>query len=197
MEGSMRGSMKGFGAGLLCVLVIGFAAPAAAQDTPKAEVSGGYNWLAAKQSGDDDWTTFPKGWYADLAGNLSDTVSVVGQVTGNYKRDGDEAVDLKIHSFMGGIRGSSPGRIRGFGQFLVGGVSLKAEDDSNNSASETNFGIQLGGGVNLLASGGIGLRLGLDYLRVFAKDDGEVLGGGEDVNGLRFTVGVTVGIGSR
>jgi hypothetical protein len=179
-------------------MVVGFAAPAAAQDTPMAEISGGYNWLTAKASGDEEWEKFPKGWYFDVAGNVSDTLSIVGQVSGNYKTL-DEDVDpfkLTIHTFMGGVRGSSPGRIRGFGQVLVGGVRLNAPDFD---VSETDLGIQLGGGVNVLGSGGVGLRLGLDYLRVMAKEEGDepTILGGDDVNGFRFTVGVTFGIGSR
>lgn len=190
----VRGSMKWLGAMTLGLMVVGFAAPAAAQDTPKAEVSVGYNWLAAKQPSDDEWTKFPKGWYFDVAGNVSDTLSVVGQITGNYKTFEDES-KTSIHSFMGGIRGSSPGRIRGFGQVLLGGVSAKIEDEFFGiDESETNFALQLGGGVNALGSGNVGLRVGLDYIRVFTSDDSLV---GEDVNGFRFNVGVTFGIGSR
>ena len=189
--------MKWFGAMALCLMVVGFAAPAAAQDTPKAEVSVGYNWLTAKASGDEEWEKFPKGWYADVAGNISDTLSIVGQVTGNYKTFEDEEFKLNIHTFMAGIRGSSPGRVRGFGQVLVGGVSIKASEEVFDlEETETDFGLQIGGGVNVLGSGGVGLRLGLDYIRVFAKDDGTVLFG-ENVNGFRFNVGVTFGIGSR
>src|SRR4030095_16189714 len=95
----VRGSMKWFSVALLCLAVVGFARPAAAQDTPKAEVSLGYNWFGAKQSGADDWAKFPKGWYADVAGNVSDTLSIVGQVTGNYKTFEDDST-TKIHSFM-------------------------------------------------------------------------------------------------
>ena len=189
--------MKWLGGMALCLMVIGFAAPAAAQDTPKAEVSVGYNWFTAKASGDEEWEKFPKGWYADVAGNISDTLSIVGQVTGNYKTIEDEDFKLTVHTFMGGLRGGSPGRVRGFGQVLVGGVSVKAEDELFDlEETETNFGLQIGGGVNVLGSGGVGLRVGLDYLRVFTKDDGLVLGG-DDVNGFRFNVGVTFGIGSR
>ena len=188
----VRGSLKWFSVTLLCLAVIGFARPAAAQDTPKAELSLGYNWLGTKQSGEDEWTKFPKGWYFDVAGNVSDTLSLVGQVTGNYKTFEDDAT-FNAHFFMGGIRGSSPGRIRGFGQVLVGGVRTKFEDPLfDESVSGTDFALQFGGGVNVLGSGGVGLRVGADYIRVFAGEDG-----GSDVNGLRFNVGVTFGIGSR
>jgi hypothetical protein len=193
--------MKWLGAVVLSFMVVGFAAPAAAQDTPRAEVSVGYNWLTAKESSDDDfdeideWEKFPKGWYFDVAGNVSDTLSVVGQATGNYKTYEDDS-KISIHTFMGGIRGSSPGRVRGFGQVLVGAVAVKAEDEFFDfEESETNFGLQIGGGVNVLGSGGVGLRVGLDYLRLFAKDDSVILF--NDVNGFRFNVGVTFGIGSR
>jgi hypothetical protein len=189
--------MKWLGVSLLCLMVVGFARPVAAQDTPKAEFSAGYNWLAGKSSGDTDWTKFPKGWYADIAGNVSDTLSIVGQVTGNYKTIDDTggSFKLKVHTFMAGVRGSSPGKVRGFGQFLVGGASFKGSVPGF-SASETDLAIQLGGGVNVLGSGGVGLRLGVDYVRVMAKDAGEVLEG-DDINGVRFNVGVTFGIGKR
>ena len=187
--------MKWLGASLLTLMVIGFATPAAAQDTPKAEISVGYNWLTAKSSGDDEWTKFPKGWYADVAGNISDTLSIVGQVTGSYKTFEDDST-VKLHSFMAGVRGSSAGRVRGFGQVLLGGVNFKADDPVFGDFKETDFALQVGGGVNVYGSGPVGLRVGVDYLRVMAKDDGEVLGG-DDVNGFRFAVGVTFGVGSR
>jgi hypothetical protein len=138
---------------------------------------------------------FPKGFYVDIAGNVSDTLSIVGQFTGNYKTFDDDS-KINIQTFMGGVRGSSPGRVRGFGQVLVGGVGVKAEDEFLGfEESETNFGLQIGGGVNVLGSGGVGLRVGLDYLRLFVKDESLILF--NDVNGFRFNVGVTFGIGSR
>ena len=190
----VRGSMKLFGASLLCLVGVGFATPAAAQQ--KAEVSVGYNYLQAKSSGDEDWTKFKSGWYADVAGNVTPMVSIVGQVTGNYKTfddDPDGDFKLKLHTFMAGVRGSSTGNVSGFGQVLVGGANLKGSQGSF-SASETDFAIQVGGGVNVRGSGPVGLRLGVDYLRLMAKDEGEVLGG-DDVNGFRFTAGITFGIG--
>jgi hypothetical protein len=186
--------MKLFGASLLCLVGIGFATPASAQ--PKAEVSLGYNYLQAKSSGDDESTKFPAGWYADVAGNVTPVVSIVGQVTGNYKTfddDPDGDFKLKVHTFMAGVRGSSTGNVSGFGQFLIGGANFKGSLGTF-SASETDLAIQIGGGVNVRGSGPVGLRLGIDYLRVMAKDDGEVLEA-DDVNGFRFSAGITFAIG--
>ena len=191
---NVRGSMKCFGVAVVCLMVVAFARPAMAQDAPKAEVSVGYNWLGLKSSGDDEMTKLPKGWYFDIAGNVTPMVSIVGQVTGNYKHLDDDDFDVKVHSFMVGVRGSSQGSVRGFGQVLVGGASFKGSDSNDNSASETDLAIQVGGGVNVTGGGPVGLRLGVDYVRVMAKDDGELLGG-DSLNGFRFAVGVTFGIG--
>jgi hypothetical protein len=194
----VRGSMKWAGMAVLCLMVVGFARPVAAQDAPKAELSAGYNYLQGKSSGDDEWTKFKAGWYVDVAGNVTPMVSIVGQVTGNYKTfddDPDGEFKLKIHTFMGGVRGSSTGSVRGYGQFLVGGARFNGSVPGF-SASETDLAIQLGGGVNVMGGGPVGLRLGIDYLRIMAKEDGEVIGG-DDINGFRFHVGVTFGIGSR
>src|SRR5262245_47948000 len=112
--------MKWLGTGRLCLRVGGLARLVPGQ--PKAEVPVGYNYLQAKSSGDDEWTKFPAGWYADVSGNVTPMVSIVGQVTGNYKTFEDEGdFKLKLHTFMVGVRGSSAGNVSGYGQFLVGG----------------------------------------------------------------------------
>lgn len=56
------------------------------------------------------------------------------------------------------------------------------------SASSTDPTLQIGGGVNVTAGGDIGLRVALDYVRVFAEGDG--------VNVLRFAAGVVFGFGN-
>ena len=190
--------MKWFGAGLLCLMVVTFATPAFAQ--PKAEISGGYNWMAAKATGDDTWEKFPKGWYFDIAGNVTPMVSLVFSTTGNYKHFEDEEFKLKAHSFMGGVRAGNSGPVRGFGQVLFGGFRLSGEDDlSSASVSETHTAFDVGGGVNV-GSGPVGLRLGLDYIKVMSKDDSQILsdddGNGLSLNGFRFSVGVTFGFGN-
>jgi hypothetical protein len=195
-------SMNWVGTALVCLMVVGFTRPAAAQGTPKAEASGGYSWFTAKVAGGDDWKTFPKGWYVDVAGKVTDRLSIdiVGQVTVNDKHFDVDDSDLKVRTYMAGLRGGTSGRVRGFGQFLIGAVTIKASD-STDSASETDFGVQLGGGVNVLGSGNVGLRLGVDYLRVMTSATSAVFEGvvleGPELSGLRFNIGVTVGFGTR
>jgi len=123
-------------------------------------------------------------------------VSIVGQVTGNYKTFEDEGFKLKVHTFMVGVRGSSTGKVRGFGQVLVGGAKFNAENTvgASFSASETDLAFQVGGGVNVMGSGPVGLRLGIDYLRIKGKDSGQVTEG-DGINGFRFTAGVVFGVG--
>lgn len=189
-------SIRSLAAGVLCLIVIGMARPAAAQDVPNGTFSGGYQFFSGKGEGnDEEWENFPKGWYFDVTGNLTDVVGIVGQVSGNYKHFDDDDVDFNIHTFMGGVRTSTQGQVRAFGQFLVGGANFKASDDID-SVSETDFAIQFGAGVDVMGGGGVGLRVGADYLRVFAKDEGD-LSAGEDVNGFRFVVGVVFGLGGR
>ena len=69
-----------------------------------------------------------------------------------------------------------------FGQFLVGGVngSVKVSGSSTIPGqppntfeyedSITDFGLQAGGGVNLVLTDAIGFRAGADYQHVFADD---------------------------
>ena len=180
-------------AGVTALLIAGFVSPASAQNIQSAEISGGYQWLTAKTSDEDGWRTFPKGWYVDVAGHVTPMLSIASQVSGNYRTFEDEGFDLALHTFMAGLRATSSGRVRGHGQFLAGVASLKASDDVA-SDSETDFALQFGGGVTVPVSGRVGLRLGVDYTRIFAREDGAVLAA--DVNGVRFIIGATFGLGS-
>jgi opacity protein-like surface antigen len=179
-------------------------APAAAQTPPALELSGGYQFIHL--SGDEVGGSLGKGWYVDLAANLSRELGVVFQVGGSY-RSIDESqsfmgttvtssADIAIHEYMGGLRFNlrrTP-TIVPFAHFLAGAVhgSVDVEVAATSGGvpifsfgeeeSSTNFGLQLGGGANVRLTDAIGARVGLDYLRIFADD-----GGG---NVFRFSAGV-------
>ena len=155
--------------------------------------------MAAKATGDDTWEKFPKGWYLDIAGNVTPMVSIVFSTTRNSTHFVDDEFKLKAHSFMGGVRAGNAGPVRGFGQVLFGGFRLGRRRSQFGEHFETHTAFDLGAGVSV-GSGPVGLRLGLDYIRVMKKDDSLILsddlGNGLDLNGFRFTVGVTFGIGN-
>jgi len=185
-----------------CVVFLAMAIPAAAQTSPRTEISAGYQFLTFDAN--DDNESMPVGWYADVAGNLTPTLGILFQVSGNYKTFDESisigggtleaAADLKVHLFMGGVRVSARQNpaVVPYAQFLVGGANSSIELTTSSTIpgvpalsqedSMTNFAIQLGGGMNFGWTENAGIRFGVDYLRAFADED--------DVNAFRFHVGV-------
>lgn len=192
----------------LCAAAMSAAIPALAQSAPKAEISAGYQFLSFTV--DDESESMGKGWYFDVAGNLNPMLGIVFQVGGNYKSF-DESVtiggitatasaDLKVHEFLGGVRLNArpaDSTIVPFGQLLVGAINGSIDVTASTTIpgappitfseedSGTNFGLELGGGVNFGLTDALGLRVGVDYLRVFEEDAG--------ANAFRFAVGVVLG----
>jgi opacity protein-like surface antigen len=171
------------------------------------ELSGGYQFLNFSFQGQSE--SMPLGWYADVAGNLSPMFGVVFQIGGNYKTF-DESVtignitasasaDLKVHEFLGGLRVNvrSNSRVVPFAQVLAGGINGSVHVTASatipgtppvnfdDEDSGTDVTLEVGGGANIGLSDGIGLRVGMDYLRVFAEDSG--------ANLFRFHAGVVIG----
>jgi opacity protein-like surface antigen len=183
------------------VVVLGVAVPAAAQTTPRTEISGGYQFLSFAVEGQDN-ESMPKGWYADVAGNLTPMIGVVFQVGGNYKTFNESitvggvtlaaSADLKVHLFLGGIRinARQNSAFVPYGQVLVGAANSSVDltgtipgvPSFSQQDSATNFTLELGGGVNFGLTDNAGIRFGVDYLRAFVEE--------EDVNAFRFHVGV-------
>ena len=188
----------------ICLAVLAVSVPVAAQTTPRTEISGGYQFVTF--SVDDESESLPKGWYFDVAGNLNSMLGIVFQVGGNYKTF-EESVsigggtftataDLKVHEFLGGVRLSARNnpKLVPYGQILAGGINGSVELTATSTIpgvpafseedSSTNFGLVLGGGVHFGVSEAVGIRFGVDYLRVFEEDAGS--------NVFRFQVGVVI-----
>jgi hypothetical protein len=98
---------------------------------------------------------------------------------------------------MGGVRvaARTNPKVVPFGQVLLGaarlsgGVTASGPEVSVIAATDadTEFALQIGGGVNLMTSGHFGVRLGADYRRIFISDGGE--------NEFRLVAGVVIPIG--
>jgi hypothetical protein len=180
---------------LACLLCAAVAAPAAAQTA--TELSGGYQFTRTPD------LNLPPGWYVDVAGHLAPMFAVVGEVSGAYKSEtmavGTSSVDatVRLHTFMGGVRvaARTNPKVIPFGQVLLGAARLSGGVTASGPAvsvvaasdADTEFALQIGGGVNLLTSGNFGVRLGADYRRIFISGDGE--------NEFRLVAGVVIPIG--
>jgi len=195
-----------------CLAVLSVAIPVSAQTSPRTEISGGYQFLTfsvdedESLSGVDNDESLPKGWYVDVAGNLNPMIGIVFQVGGNYKTFEESiaigggtftaTADLDVYQFLGGVRLSARDnpRLVPYGQLLVGGINGSIEVSTSSTIpglpsfseedSTTNFALEVGGGVNFGVAEKIGIRFGVDYIRVFAEDAGS--------NVFRFHAGVVI-----
>ena len=181
---------------LACALCAVVAAPATAQ-TAATELSGGYQFTRTPD------LNLPPGWYVDVAGNVAPMFAVVGEVTGAYKSEtvavGTSSVDatVNLHTFMGGVRvaARTHPKVVPFGQVLLGAARVGGGVTASGPAvsvfevsdADTRFALQIGGGVNLMTAGNFGVRLGLDYRRIFVSEGGE--------NEFRVAAGVVIPIG--
>jgi opacity protein-like surface antigen len=190
----------------LCAVMLGLAVPAAAQTFPRTEISGGYQFVTF--SVEDENESIPKGWYFEVAGNLNPMIGLVFQVGGNYKTFEESVTlgggtftaeaDLDVYQFLGGVRLNARDnpRLVPYGHLLAGAVNGSIELTTTSTIpgipafseedSSTNFGLLFGGGVNFGVTEGTGIRFGVDYLRIFAEDEGD----GSNV--FRFHVGVVI-----
>jgi hypothetical protein len=130
----------------LALLVLLSACSRSASAQTPFEISGGYS--AAHDPRDD--VTLRAGWVAGAALSLTRTVSVVGDVSGQYRTVELFATDvrLSVQTVMGGVRASARlGRLIEFGQVVAGVVhtsgSAFGSTDTGNSV-----GVQPGVGVD-------------------------------------------------
>jgi opacity protein-like surface antigen len=181
------------GAVVVCLFLVG-AAPAYAQGTPRAELSGGYSFMHDMDRGED----FSTGWFGSAAGHINEWIGVVTEVGGNYTmcrkcergpftsqtfRGTD--LHLRVYTFMAGPRFDSHAisAVTPFAQVLFGG-SHASGGFQFDGALTTGFTYQPGGGVDLNVTPNVGIRLQGDY-RVIRTQ-------GHNGKESRFLVGVVL-----
>jgi hypothetical protein len=174
---------------MVAVLALAAAAPAVAQVTPAVEIGLGYAFLRDEEIDED----FPLGWYADIAGNLTGSLGLVGELGGSYKtiqsEVGDFDIKLSVHTAMGGLRLTHRGDGANFFVQVLAGAAKGKVTVLDASESVTDFALQPGIGLELGTGGSVGFRVGADYRRVFSEDEG--------VNQWRATAGFVIRVGER
>src|SRR5439155_25799770 len=106
---------------------------------------------------------FPMGWFVSVGKTVTPSISIVGDVSGNYKTitvtPGVDA-KLKVHTFAAGPRWSDrQGQITPWAQVLVG-IANMSGSVFGIGASENGFSVQPGGGLDFDVNGSFGVRLG-------------------------------------
>ncbi len=183
----------------LVLLVVLFAAVAFAQDAPKAEVFGGYQFfsLDTKNFLDINRQSF-QGWDADVAINFNKNFGVVADISGAYKSEsatvGDVTAEakLKLHNFLFGPRFSYRTKmVTPFAEALFGvghaSASGSATGFGNASGSLNGFAMAFGGGLDINAGKHVALRPAkFDYVLNRFSESGESV----NLNNFRYAAGV-------
>ena len=189
-----------------CLVVLGVAVPVSAQTAPRTEISGGYQFVTFSVDGESE--SLPKGWYFDVAGNLTPMLGVVFQVGGNYKTFEESVTigpgtvtataDLDVHEFLGGLRVNARGNsaLVPYGQVLVGGISSSIELTATSTIPGVP-GFSRGGVGNQFRDSRSGVASTSAWRRALASvSDWTICGSSpktRGVNVFRFHVGVVFG----
>jgi Outer membrane protein beta-barrel domain len=159
---------------LAALLLALLALPLMAQDSPKAEVFGGYQfqYLGGDFSSINGGSGIKgNGWDASLTGNINKHFGVTGDFSGAYKTI--SGVSGHLYTYGGGpvIAADFGGKINPFVHVVVGGYTFDCGSGclGGSSSSTNGFMMKFGGGVDVKVAKVIAIRLAQfdwDYYRV-------------------------------
>jgi opacity protein-like surface antigen len=172
---------------ILMVLSLIVAAPARAQDYPKAEVSGDYQFIRLNPGG-----TNCQGGAGSVAGNLNSWFGVVGEFGGCKITGQPTGTSAHALNYLFGPRVTyrSYGSLAPFAHVLLGGERITASATGLGSASSNSFAMALGGGADYKLRGHFAIRLiQVEYLYTHF--------GGVRQNNARIEAGIVYHWGGR
>lgn len=178
------------------LLFLAFTVAAMAQDTPAAEIFGGYSYFRLNNTGPEGTDDVSlNGWNASLAINANRWAGFVADFSGYYDTNTELDAKLKIHSFLFGPRFTARmDRISPFVQVLFGASRFSANsiDTDEEYAAGTNFALAFGGGVDIAVNDTLTIRPAqFEYVGIKDEDDGEF------GNNFRYSAGIVIRLGSR
>ncbi len=170
---------------ILVALVLFAAAPTMAQETPKAELFGGYEYI--RFSGG----TNCHGGGGNLAYNFKDWLGGVADLGGCKVTGLPAGASANAFNYLFGPRVSyrSYGSVTPFGQILFGGERLGAGYSGVGSASVNAFAMTIGGGADYKLTDHVALRGQAEYLYTHFS--------GSSQNNARIEAGIVYRWGAR
>jgi hypothetical protein len=166
---------------LLFVLVAMMSSPVFAQDYPKGEIFGGYQFLHADFQGTG--LNF-NGWDASVQGNVNKWFGVKGDFSGNYKSENGASLKVYTYAFGPVLTARQSDRLQPFVHVLFGGAHVTGSAIGLGSASVNGFALSTGGGVDAVVSKHLAVRLG-QFDWVYLHAEGESLS-----KNVRYSAGV-------
>ena len=175
---------------VVLVFVTMFTLRSFAQDSSRVDVFGGYSLVRG------GGLTF-NGWGVDGSYNINNWIGIAGSFGGHYNNQSIAGFSAKsnLYTYMFGPRiYTSSGKVKPFGQFLMGGAHSNVSTDvpgfGSISAGAGGFAMALGGGLDYRVSDGFSIRPGeLDYLMTRFS--------GQSSNNLQYSAGIVFHFGSR
>lgn len=167
----------------LVLLLASFAA--VAQEYPKAEVFGGYQYTHEGDLSSFGQGSGLNGWNAAVTGNLNHWFGVTADFSGQYKSI--SGVDLHNYTYTFGPTLAAR-NIRTFTPFVHGlfGGSRASLSGSGLSASDNGFAMAFGGGVDAAVGHRWGVRLGqFDWVSLRSN-------GTSSNNNFRYSAGLVL-----
>ena len=153
---------------LAVTLLLGLGSlPMMAQDNPRVEVFGGFQYLhvgaitvnGVKESNSQGYN----GWNASGAGYLNKYFGVEGDVSGGYATT--FPVSTHVYTYTGGpIVSANTGIIKPFAHALFGGIRV-SNSSGSVSIAQTGFTMMVGGGVDARVYRALAVRIAqVDWL---------------------------------
>jgi len=139
---------------ILCI----FGSQAKAQDYPKAEVFGGYQYTRINPEGAGTGFNF-NGWNAALTGNVNKWFGVTADFSGAYKTISGVSVKGHTYTFGPTLYARQNENFTPFVHALFGGFHGSV-GFSGDSASSNGFAMMIGGGLDLKVSSHMAVRAG-------------------------------------
>jgi opacity protein-like surface antigen len=170
---------------ILVALVLFVAAPTMAQETPKAELFGGYEYL--RISGGNNC----HGGGGNLAYNFKDWLGGVVDLSGCKVTGLPAGASASAFNYLFGPRVSyrSYGSLTPFGQILFGGERLGAGLSGFGSGSANAFAMTIGGGADYKFTEHVSFRGQAEYLYTHFAGSGQ--------NNARIEAGIVYRWGAR
>jgi opacity protein-like surface antigen len=166
---------------LLFVLAVGMLA--LAQDAPKAEVFGGYQYLSLDTKDSGIGRQSMHGFNADLGIHATKNLSVVADF--GMGKKSIEGTDVKLYPILFGPRfAATSGKVTPFAEALFGFTHLSSPDAFLGSINKFTY--AFGGGLDVDVSKSVAIRLAkFDYLGVRTGEAGV-----GTLNNIRLSTGI-------